>query len=137
MTVRHLVARENVDRHGIVVDAARVRHGAVRAGRVYALAGEVDPATHLNLDFPDHRLEGVVVVEDLSPGAGVVASEDGFGLARVDRSAFAHRGRVDVGARRVAWLAALHAARRDRVPGPGPAAGHGVAPAVPPLGETP
>jgi hypothetical protein len=135
MTVRHLVARENVDRHGIVFDAARVRHGAVRAGRVYALAGEVDPATHLNLDFPDHRLEGAVVVEDLSPGAGVVASEDGFGLARVDPSAFAHRGRVDVGARRVAWLAALHAGRRERAPGP--AAGPGGATAVPPPGETP
>jgi hypothetical protein len=130
MTVRHLVARENVGPDGTVVDAARVRHGAVRAGRVYALAGEVDPTTHLNLDFADHHLEAAVVVEQLTPGAAVVAGEDGFDLAGVDPASFTHLGAVDVAARRAAWLRAVQGERRAR----GAAAGGTPAP---PSGEAP
>lgn len=123
MTVRHVVARENVGSDGYVLDPRRVRHGALRAGRVHALAGEIDPSTHLNLDFADHRLDSCVVVERLEPGAAVVTAPRVIGapqeidapavsLAKVGPGAYDRWGPVDVGARRTAWLTAVRA-RRD------------------------
>ena len=123
MVVRHLVARDNVvevDGAAVVVDPTAARHGALRAGRVAALAGAVDPATHLNLDFAAHRLDRCVVVEALTPGASVVFDpvEPGeYRLAAVAPGAFARLGTVDVGARRAAWLAALRARREAAAAG--------------------
>lgn len=119
MTVRHVVAQGNVGTDGFILDPRRVRHGALRAGRVLALAGEVDPQTHLNLDFPDHRLDSCVVVERLEVGAGVIPA--GGATARVASDAARPLGRVDVGARRAAWVAAVRARQdiraRDMVAG--------------------
>lgn len=130
MTVRHVVDRANVGSDGYVLDPRRVRHGALRAGRVHALAGEIDPSTHLNLDFADHRLEACVVVERLEPGAAVISAPPEFGaaqgsappgvdaqaagLARVGPGAYDRLGPVDVGARRAAWLAAIRARREGK-----------------------
>jgi hypothetical protein len=147
MQVRHLVARDNLTPDGRIVDPTAVRHGALRAGRVHALAGPIDAETHLNLDFPDHRLDPCVVVEALSEGAPVIF--DAADLARPARdeplpddapltlppfpdtdtgpdspyllattvpTAYAHRGPVDVGARRTAWLTALRERRAARHP---------------------
>lgn len=104
MKVRHLVAAEDVDANGFVVDASRVRHGTLRAGAVYALAGPIDPMTHLNLDFPDHACDRCVIVERLEPGARVVTRREQLVMAQVPRAAFAARGWVNVGERRAAWL---------------------------------
>ena len=105
MRVRHLVARENVV-DGVIVDAGSVRHGLIAGRRVAALAGPIDPLTHLNLDFAGHRLDGAVVVAALEVGAEVGVMGDGFEVAVPRRSAFGRLGRVDVGARRRAWLVA-------------------------------
>ncbi|HEY3107533.1 MAG TPA: hypothetical protein VGL23_02190 [Chloroflexota bacterium] len=104
MRVRHLVARANVA-DGLIVDAAAARHGLVVGRRVAALAGPIDPLTHLNLDFAAHRLEGAIVVAALEVGAEVALSGDRFEVAWPARSAFGRLGPVDVGARRGAWLA--------------------------------
>ena len=104
MRLRHLVARANVA-DGLIVDPAAVRHGLIVGRRVAALAGPIDPLTHLNLDFAAHRLEGAVVASALEVGAEVALSGDGFEVAWPARSAFGHLGPVDVGARRAAWLA--------------------------------
>ena len=102
--VRHLVARANVA-DSLIVDAAAVRHGLIVGRRIAALAGPIDPLTHLNLDFAAHRLEGAVVVAALEIGAEVALSGDGFEVAAPRRTAFGRLGAVDVGARRAAWLA--------------------------------
>jgi hypothetical protein len=120
MQVRHLVARDNVDDAGHVVDAMAVRHGSLRGRKVWALAGPIDPETHLNLDAAEHRLEMCVVVETFVVGAAVVddSSEASDGepgaylLAATRPSAHAHRGAVDFGARRSAWLAAFRQRRQ-------------------------
>jgi hypothetical protein len=104
MRVRHLVAGPNVA-DGLIVDAAAVRHGLIVGRRVAALAGPIDPLTHLNLDFAEHRLDGAVVVAALEVGAEARLDGDGFAVARPRRSAFGRLGPVDVGARRAAWLA--------------------------------
>jgi hypothetical protein len=109
MRVRHLVARANVV-GGRIVDAAAVRHGLIVGRRVAGLAGPIDPLTHLNLDFAEHRLDGAVVVAALEVGAEVGLEGDGFEVALPARSAFGRLGPVDVGARRVAWLIARRTA---------------------------
>ena len=105
MRLRHLVARANVA-EGLILDAAAVRHGLIVGRRVAALAGPIDPLTHLNLDFVAHRLEGAVVVAALAVGADVGIDGDGFEVALPTRAAFGRLGPVDVGTRRSAWLAA-------------------------------
>ena len=106
MRLRHLVARANVA-GGAIVDPRAVRHGLVVGRRVAALAGPIDPLTHLNLDFAGHRLDGALVVAALEVGAEVAVEGDGFEVAWPRREAFGRLGAVDVGARRSAWLAGL------------------------------
>ncbi|CAA9219826.1 MAG: hypothetical protein AVDCRST_MAG77-420 [uncultured Chloroflexi bacterium] len=126
MQVRHLVARDNLSPEGRILDPTAVRHGALRAGRVYALAGPIDAETHLNLDFPDHHLDPCVVVESLTEGAAALATPipdvdepaSPYLLAATAPTAYDHRGPVDVGARRTAWLAALRERRNAAAPLP-------------------
>ena len=105
MRIRHLVERENVDARGFVRDATAIRHGLIIGRRVSALAGPIDPATHLNRDFHEHLVDDCVVVERFVVGAPVVLDGDRFAIAQVATVAFAHRGPVDVDARRARWLA--------------------------------
>lgn len=117
MVVRHVTGLDNVDEDGFIRDPREVRHGTISAGRVEDLASEIDPLTHLNHDFADHQLGECVVVERLAPGASVVVGSDGqFARGRPRSGAFTPLGRVDVGARRVAWLETLRA-RRDEESG--------------------
>lgn len=111
MLVRHLVAQHNVSPNGRVIAPERVRHGVLRAGRIYALAGEIDPETHLNLDFPDHQLGTCVVVADLEVGAPAMMRDDSYLYADTGPSMFSRFGAVNVGARRTAWLKVLQERR--------------------------
>lgn len=111
MLIRHVVAQANVDAHGLIVDPARARHAVIVGGQIVDLAGEVDPRTHLNQDFPDHRLDRCVVVAELRPGAPALFDADGFRTARVRPEDIVARGPVDRDARRLAWLAALRQRR--------------------------
>jgi hypothetical protein len=102
MRVRHLVAAANVA-DGLILDPSVVRHGLIVGRRVAALAAPIDPLTHLNLDFPEHRLDAAVVVSTLETGAEVLLDVDAFAVAVPARRSFARFGPVDVGARRIAW----------------------------------
>jgi hypothetical protein len=72
MRIRHLTAAENVDTEGYLRDPALVRHGLVVGGQVAALAGPVEPLTHLNLDFPEHGLDDCLVAEQLAVRAAAL-----------------------------------------------------------------
>ncbi len=113
MRIRHVVARDNVDAAGVIRDPRRARHCIVVAGRIADLAGEIDPATHLNRDFPGHELGPCIVAERLERGAAILYEPaGGFLLAWPAPEAMASLGRVDVDARRLAWLAAHHTRQR-------------------------
>lgn len=113
MPIRHVVEEANLDEEGFIIDPAQARHCVIHAGRLLDLSGPVDPLTHLNLDFPDHRLEVCVIAERLEPGARVrIDPERGFLMAVPRPTAFQSRGRVDLDARRVAWLQ-VHQQRRQ------------------------
>ena len=121
MTVRHLVAASDLAPDGTIADPSRVVHGAIRGGTVFAVGGPVDLDTHCNLDFPDHHLDACVVVAAITPGAPVVRNAAGaFAVAYGAPGHVASRGRVDLGARRVAWQRAVAAARVRRVADPLP-----------------
>lgn len=112
MTVRHVVEAGNVDAHRFVIDPTQARHCTIRAGVLLDLSGPVDPLTHLNRDFGNHALGDCVVAERLEPGAPVLREPTGRFLVAATRSEVAGRlGRVDVDARRIAWLQA-HRSRR-------------------------
>jgi len=107
MRIRHLVAADNVDADGFVIDPLLARHGLVVGGRISALAGPIEPATHLNLDFPAHRLDTCLVVERLAEGATVLWDGDQFRVAGVRASAYGRLGSIDLDARRASWQQAV------------------------------
>ena len=106
MRVRHLTAADNVAADGSLIDPTAVRHGLIVAGRVSALAGPVDPLTHLNADFDEHGLEQCAVVARLEVGAPACFGEDGLRLGWADDAAYLPLGRVDLNERLRAWRAA-------------------------------
>jgi hypothetical protein len=107
MRIRHIVAADNVDLHGYVIDPLLVRHGIVLAGEIGDLAGPIDPQTHLNRDFLEHRLEECLVAERLNRGAALLRDGDRFLIALVRSSAYASLGPVDVDRRRADWQRAV------------------------------
>lgn len=107
MPVRHVAEAANVRPDGSLIDPLAVRHGVVVAGRLAALAGPIDPATHLNADFADHGLERCVVVERLEIGSPVQLLPDGMRQAWADADAYRPLGQVDLDGRLLAWRRAL------------------------------
>jgi hypothetical protein len=111
--VRHVVAEENVDAEGFIINPLQARHCVIAGGRLLDMAGDVDPRTHLNLDFAEH----CAVAEALKVGSAVCRRDDGQLLfAALRPEAIARLGAVDIGARRLAWLAVLRARRESGSP---------------------
>ena len=107
MRIRHLVAADNVDPQGYVIDPLLVRHGIVLAGQIGDLAGPIDPQTHLNRDFLEHRLDECLVAERLERGAALLRDGDRFRVALVRPGAYTSLGPVDVDGRRADWQRAV------------------------------
>src|SRR5690242_17451611 len=114
MRIRHLVALDNLDLDGVIVDPCRVRHGLVVGGHVAELAGEIDPLTHLNLDFPDHSLDECLVAARLEVGAPVLYDDDIFRLTVPRPDAYTHLGRVNTDTRRAQWQRQILNAKTPR-----------------------
>jgi hypothetical protein len=107
MRIRHIVAMDNVDAQGYVIDPLLVRHGIVLGGQVGDLAAPIDPQTHLNRDFLEHRLEECLVAERMERGAALLRDADRFRMALVPASAYMSLGPVDVDRRRADWQRAV------------------------------
>lgn len=95
MLVRHCVEASNVDAKSRVIDASKVCHVTVKAGRIEDMSGFIDPSTHLNLDFDMHKVSRCIVAEKLEKGAKVGYSTEGLKFAVVPQTAFIHLGSVD------------------------------------------
>ena len=78
MNIRHVVEASNVDDDGYVLDPSEMKHGVVRAGKIWSLSGFIDPRTHLNLDFVDHRVTGCIIASRFIKYAHVAIKQDGF-----------------------------------------------------------
>ena len=96
MLIRHCVEEFNIDENLIIKDPTRIRHVIIVAGRIESMSGLIDPASHLNLDYPDHKVTNCIIVEKFEKGAKVRIGDRGLVFANVDRrSAFDHYGYVD------------------------------------------
>jgi hypothetical protein len=96
LLIRHCVEESNTDENLIIIDPTKIRHVIIVAGRIESMSGLIDPASHLNLDYPDHRVTNCVIVEKFEKGSKVRIGDRGLAFANVDRrSAFDHYGYVD------------------------------------------
>lgn len=78
--IRHCVEESNVDDNIEVMDATKIRHVTIVGGRIESMSGFIDPASHLNLDYPDHRVNICTIAEKLEVGAKVRMDSDGLVL---------------------------------------------------------
>jgi hypothetical protein len=105
--IRHCVEESNVDIDMNVMDATKIRHVTVAGGRIALISGLIDPASHLNLDFPDHRATICIIAERFEVGAKVKMDGDGLIFATVPRSLYGHYGYLDYTQRLVDMITAI------------------------------
>jgi hypothetical protein len=117
MLIRHCVEESNVDENLIVIDPAKIRHGVIAAGKLQSMSGLIDPASHLNLDYPDHKITNCIIVEKFENGAKVRLGDRGLIFALVDRSSFDHFGFVDYTQRLSDMIKRVKKIRRSRSTG--------------------
>ena len=105
--IRHCVEESNVDDDMSVIDPAKIRHVTVAGGRIALISGLIDPASHLNLDFPDHRATICIIAETFEVGAKVKIDSEGLVFATVPRSLYRHYGYLDYTQRLVDMINAI------------------------------
>ena len=105
--IRHCVEESNVDADMNVIDPTKIKHVTVAAGRIVLISGLIDPASHLNLDFPDHRATMCIIAERFEVGAKVKMDSDGLIFATVPRSLYEHYGYLDYTQRLVDMITAV------------------------------
>src|SRR5215216_5763692 len=105
--IRHCVEESNVDGDMSVIDPTKIRHVTVAGGRIARLSGLIDPASHLNLDFPDHRATICIIAETFEVGAKVKMDSEGLVFATVPKSLYGHYGYLDYTQRLVDMIKAI------------------------------
>ena len=93
--IRHCVEESNTDEIMRIIDATKTRHVTVRAGAIESMSGFIDPTSHLNLDFPDHKITTCIIAEKFLVGSKIKISSEGMIVASVRSSSYHHYGRVD------------------------------------------
>jgi hypothetical protein len=112
--IRHCVEESNVDDDMSVIDPAKIRHVTVSGGRIALISGLIDPASHLNLDFPDHRATICIIAETFEVGAKVKMDSEGLVFATVPRSLYGHYGYLDYTQRLVDMIKAIKTNQGER-----------------------
>jgi hypothetical protein len=114
LLIRHCVEESNIDENMLVLDPTRVRHVVVVAGMIKSMSGMIDPASHLNLDYPDHKVTSCIVAEKFEIGAKVKMQENGLVFVLVDSSKYEHYGYVDYTQRLFNMIDAVKKGSKDR-----------------------
>src|SRR5215207_6382791 len=112
--IRHCVEESNVDSDMNVVDPTKIRHVTVAGGRIALISGLIDPASHLNLDFPDHRATICIIAERFEVGAKVKMDSDGLVFATVPSSLYGRYGYLDYTQRLVDMIKAIKTNQGER-----------------------
>ncbi|MDQ3883883.1 MAG: hypothetical protein M3239_00375 [Thermoproteota archaeon] len=105
--IRHCVEESNVDGDMSIIDPNKIRHVTVAGGKIVSMSGLIDPVSHLNLDFSDHRVTICIIAEAFEKGANVKMDGDGFVFATVPKSSYRHYGYVDYTQRLVDMIKAV------------------------------
>jgi hypothetical protein len=112
--IRHCVEESNVDSDMNVIDPTKIRHVTIAGGKIALFSGLIDPASHLNLDFPDHRVTICVIAERFEVGAKVMMDSDGLVFATVPRALYGHYGYLDYTQRLVDMIKAFKTNQEQR-----------------------
>ena len=112
--IRHCVEESNVDSDMTVIDPTKIRHVTIAGGRIALVSGLIDPASHLNLDFPDHRVTICVIAERFEVGAKMMMDSDGLVFATVPRALYGHYGYLDYTQRLVDMIKAFKTNQEQR-----------------------
>ena len=112
--IRHCVEESNVDSDMTVIDPTKIRHVTIAGGRIALVSGLIDRASHLNLDFPDHRVTICVIAERFEVGAKVMMDNDGLAFATVPRALYGHYGYLDYTQRLVDMIKAFKTNQEQR-----------------------
>jgi len=95
MKIRHCVEQNNVDENLHIIDPTKIRHVIIKAGKIDQMSGLIDPKSHLNLDFPNHRVTNCVIAESFTIGAKIRKSDNGWLFATVTPNQCSHLGFLD------------------------------------------
>jgi hypothetical protein len=112
--IRHCVEESNVDADMSVIDPTKIRHVTVAGGRIALMSGFIDQASHLNLDFPDHRATICIIAETFEVGAKVKMDSEGLVFATVPKSLCGHYGYLDYTQRLVDMIKAIKTNRGEK-----------------------
>jgi hypothetical protein len=84
-----------MDENLFVTDPSKIVHVTLKAGRIESMSAMIDPKSHLNLDYQDHKITKCVIAEKFEIGSRVRIVDEGFVFARVNPTSYAHYGPVD------------------------------------------
>ena len=104
----------NVDENMNVIDPIKVRHVTVAGGKIASMSGLIDPLSHLNLDFPDHRVTTCIITSSFEIGSSVSMDEDGLIFANVQRNSFQNYGKLDYTQRLSEMIKAIKGNQENR-----------------------
>src|SRR5690348_9495455 len=105
----------NGDQKLVGKHSKKIRHGVNVGCRIEFKVGLIDPASHLNLDYPDHTVTTCVIIEKFEKGSNVRIADRGLVFANVDGSAYDHYGCVDYTERLSNMIEAVKKEREVRV----------------------
>ncbi|MGE5684093.1 MAG: hypothetical protein ACM3ZS_03000 [Nitrososphaerota archaeon] len=95
MQIRHCVEEDNVNEHMIIKDPTKIRHIVISGGKIKSISGFIDPASHLNIDYPLHKVTKCVIAKKFELGSDILFGNNGFMFALVMSSHFDNYGYLD------------------------------------------
>ena len=95
MVIRHCVEESNIDENFVVIDPTQIRHVTVKGSCIESMSGPIDPKSHLNLDYPDHKIKYCIITEKFVIGSKIMVDDKGMIFAQVNPNSFSHLGYVD------------------------------------------
>ena len=95
MQIRHCVEEDNVNENMIIKDPTKIRHIVISGGKIKSMSGFIDPASHLNIDYPLHKVTKCVIAKKFELGSDILFGNNGFMFALVMFSHFDNYGYLD------------------------------------------
>lgn len=95
MQIRHCVEEDNVNEQMIIKDPTKIRHVVISGGKITSMSGFIDPASHLNIDYPSHKVTKCVIAKKFELGSDILFDNNGFMFALVMSSHFDNYGYLD------------------------------------------
>jgi hypothetical protein len=89
-------------------------HVTLKGGKIESMSALIDPKSHLNLDYPDHKITMCVIADKFNIGSNVKIVDEGLVFARVNPTSYTHCGPVDYTQRLTEMINAVKKLRAER-----------------------